>query len=179
MKSDVCSHASETKRERERTRKRVVPLSVSYSPGIGSAFRYKWHPSGPEHCGPDESVSVNNLPTANPLHHDLMEHVTLIHMSLSVCVHVLFIWMHVLVCEYETGSDSAGLVSYYNSVHKYILVPVVTHDGLSSSSLAPSDRWFVANCAGQTWSLALMPPTNWQTLQPINVFTRCHFPAST
>lgn len=83
---------------------------MSYSPGIGSAFRYKWHPSEPEHCGSDESVSVNNLPTANPLHHDLMEHVTLI--SLSVPVRVLFIWMHVLVCEYKTGCEFAGLVSY-------------------------------------------------------------------
>lgn len=150
-KSNVCSHASETKREHGQG-KRVVPLSVSYSPGIGSAFRYKWHPSGPEHCGADESVSVNNLPTANPLHHDLMEHVTLI--SLSVGVHVLFIWMHVLVCEYKMGREFAGLVSYSHRVHEYVLVPVVINDGLKSSSLALSDRWFVANCPGQTWSFA-------------------------
>ena len=70
----------------------------------GSAFRYKWHPSRLEHCSSDESVSVQILPTANPLHHGLMEHITLIplSLSLSLCVSLCvpffpFPWMHVLV----------------------------------------------------------------------------------
>lgn len=48
-----------------------------------SVFRYKWHPSRLEHWCSDESVSVQILPTAKPLHYSVMEHVRIIF--LYVC----------------------------------------------------------------------------------------------
>ena len=68
----------------------------------GSAFRYKWHPSRLEHCSSDESVSVQILPTANPLHHGLMEHITLIPHSPSLSLYVPFFFPECMrVCVYK------------------------------------------------------------------------------